>query len=74
MPALNFKMILKINSQSFETVELISVQQLLVQMNMVDLNGTAVAVNNEIVLKHDWETYQLQPNDSVIILKASQGG
>lgn len=36
--------------------------------------GTAIAVNDVVVPKAEWENYQLEQNDKVIIIKATQGG
>jgi len=36
--------------------------------------GTAVAVNDAVVPKTEWEKYELKENDKVIIIKATQGG
>ena len=37
-------------------------------------NGVAVAVNQNIIPKTDWEKTQLKTNDAVLIIKATQGG
>lgn len=37
-------------------------------------NGIAVAVNNAIIKKEDWSAKKLKSNDSIIIIKATQGG
>ena len=36
--------------------------------------GVAVAVNDEIVRKKDWQSHVLQPDDRVEIVTARQGG
>lgn len=36
--------------------------------------GIAVAVNEAVVSKMDWENYVLQPGDKVLVIKATQGG
>ena len=36
--------------------------------------GIAVAVNETVVPKAQWESYELQPNDKVLVIKATQGG
>ncbi len=36
--------------------------------------GIAVAVNETVVPKAKWESYELQPNDKVLVIKATQGG
>ena len=39
----------------------------------VDL-GVAVAVNNKVVPKNNWDTYKLKEEDKVLVISASQGG
>lgn len=41
---------------------------------LTDTKGTAVAVNNSVVPKAEWETCQLNENDKVLLIKATQGG
>lgn len=36
--------------------------------------GTAVAVNETVILRMDWGNFELKENDKVIIIKATQGG
>lgn len=36
--------------------------------------GIAVAVNDAIVYKTQWSSYELQPNDNVLVITAFQGG
>lgn len=36
--------------------------------------GIAVAVNETIVHKAQWESYELQQNDNVLVINATQGG
>lgn len=36
--------------------------------------GIAVAVNDTVIPKTNWERYILQSNDSILIIKATQGG
>lgn len=37
-------------------------------------NGIAVAVNNSVIPKQNWKTTQLNSNDTILIIKATQGG
>lgn len=46
----------------------------LVEIMLSDTKGTAVAVNNSVVPKAEWETMQLSENDKVLLIKATQGG
>lgn len=37
-------------------------------------NGIAVAVNNTVIPKTQYDSYIVQPNDAILIIKATQGG
>ena len=37
-------------------------------------NGIAVALNNNVIPKQNWQTTQLNSNDNILIIKATQGG
>lgn len=66
---------LKINNQikSFEAEEL-SVQALLDLEFPNKQNGIALAVNNSVVPKKDWDNIQLSSTDEILIITATQGG
>ncbi|PIB35220.1 thiamine biosynthesis protein ThiS [Reichenbachiella sp. 5M10] len=36
--------------------------------------GIAVAINDEILPKSNWEDYLIQENDNILIITATQGG
>ena len=36
--------------------------------------GVAIAVNETVIPKANWEKHIIQPNDNVLIIKATQGG
>ncbi|HYG49896.1 MAG TPA: sulfur carrier protein ThiS [Flavobacteriales bacterium] len=52
----------------------LSLQQLLDLEIPGKQKGIAVAVNNRVVPKAQWSTTLLSPNDSLLIIKATQGG
>jgi len=37
-------------------------------------NGVAVALNNTVIPKPNWQTIKLKSNDNILIIKATQGG
>lgn len=39
-----------------------------------DKPGAAIAINNDVILKSDWEHIKLKENDRIEIIKAVQGG
>ena len=45
-------------------------------MQTVDSNidGVAIAINNQIIPKDSWDKQILNQNDNVLIIKATQGG
>jgi len=36
--------------------------------------GIAVAINNSVIPKTDWDNYILSPTDQILIISATQGG
>lgn len=36
--------------------------------------GVAVAVNDSVIPKSNWEAHIIQSNDNILIIKATQGG
>lgn len=51
-----------------------SLTALLQTQNLSDKKGIAVAVNNKVISKSHWDSHILNPNDSITIIKATQGG
>ena len=62
------------NDHKHQVEELISVQVALNTWIGEKQKGIAVAVNETIVPKKQWESYILQPDDKVLVIKATQGG
>lgn len=48
--------------------------QLLKDIKLIDPKGVAIAVNDQVITKDNWEQFQLRENDKIIIIKATQGG
>ena len=51
-----------------------SLQSLLVEIGMVEFNGWAIAVNNEVVPVDEINDLTLSANDQVMLVQATQGG
>jgi len=51
-----------------------TVQQLLDQVVPGKQKGIAIAVNNSVIPKINWQNHFLKQNDDVLIIKATQGG
>lgn len=66
---------LKINNQfkQFEA-ETLSVQALLDLEFPNKQNGIALAINNSVIPKTEWDTTSLSETDDILIISATQGG
>ncbi len=63
-----------VNQQTYQITDVCSVQHLITVVLNTPAKGIAVAVNQAIVSKGNWEDYLLNPSDQIIIIKATQGG
>lgn len=63
-----------VNNISKETSNNQSIQGLLDELAINAQKGAAVAINNVVIRKNEWSEYQLNENDKVTIIKATQGG
>jgi sulfur carrier protein len=48
--------------------------ELLVQLNMAEKRGIAVAVNSNVISRSEWEKCALNQNDKITIIRPTQGG
>jgi sulfur carrier protein len=48
--------------------------QLLQDLDLFESKGIAVAVNNKVIPKMNWNAFQLTENDTITIIRATQGG
>ncbi|MES2284385.1 MAG: sulfur carrier protein ThiS [Bacteroidota bacterium] len=65
---------IKLNNQIKIFPEQCSVQQLLDEVIPEKQKGIAVALNNSVIPKINWQIQFLKQNDEVLIIKATQGG
>jgi sulfur carrier protein len=63
-----------VNSTSQTVNESSRVSDLLREIKLYNKTGIAVAVNNGVIPRKDWEQAQLSENDKVTIINATQGG
>ncbi len=64
----------QVNKQSQQTEEGATLTQLLNTLGFEETRGLAVAINDLVVPKKQWGEHQLQPNDHITIIRATQGG
>lgn len=57
-----------------EEYSLEHLHQLLQELGLLASKGIAVAVNNKVIPKTNWNTFQLTENDTITIIRATQGG
>lgn len=63
-----------LNSKPQEIADDLTLTLALHAFQINSLNGVAIAVNNIVIPKKDWESYILKPDDALVVIKASQGG
>jgi thiamine biosynthesis protein ThiS len=63
-----------LNDENYEIAENTSITMLFQNLGKEDLRGWAVAVNGNIISKHDFEKTFLCEEDRVILIQATQGG
>lgn len=63
-----------INHNKTELKETSSLFALLQLQNLSEKKGIAVAVNNKVIPRSKWNLHILNQNDSITIIRATQGG
>lgn len=63
-----------INKKEEEYTAPLSLLQLLQKIEKAEKKGIAIAVNNFVVSKKNWEKTSLEANDKITIIAATQGG
>ena len=51
-----------------------SLADLMLQLNLLDKRGIAVAVNGAVVPKASWENFNLNTHDKITLIRPTQGG
>jgi sulfur carrier protein len=64
-----------VNNQLTDFTEnTLSLQKVLESLNISQPQGIAIAVNNQIITKSNWQSTQLKEEDKITIIRATQGG
>ena len=51
-----------------------NISELVHSLQMASTNGIALAVNEKVVPRTEWDKFQLNDSDKILIIKATQGG
>ena len=65
---------IKLNNRKEILTEESSLQHLLNSFMPQSQKGVAIAVNQSVIPRSNWEKHFLNPHDEVLIIKATQGG
>jgi sulfur carrier protein len=63
-----------VNSNPVTLTTVATLQYILEQQHLHEQRGIAVAVNNNVIPKTEWQQKALNDNDKITIIKATQGG
>jgi len=60
-----------VNSKLMELAGQAKITDALTTLNITSQKGIAIAVNNNVVPKSEWDTYILQEEDKITLIKAA---
>ena len=63
-----------VNNKQQEVPAETRISDALQSLNIAAQKGIAVAINNNVVPRAEWETYRLRAEDKITLIKATQGG
>ena len=62
-----------VNNQHHSFKEPVKLHELLERLN-IQSSGIAIAINNEIISKPQWEHTLVEEGNNVLVIRATQGG
>jgi sulfur carrier protein len=68
------RMDITVNNESLHLSQPCSVSQLFSDVLQINTTGIAIAINETVVPKSLWESTHIHSGDSIILIKATQGG
>jgi sulfur carrier protein len=63
-----------VNKKPVELPVLAGITDLIQQLNLPSAQGIAIAVNQQVIPKSEWNTCILKDNDEILLIRATQGG
>ena len=67
-------MLIIVNGKKLDLKGSPTVLNMLELINVTSISGIAIAVNNSVVIKGEWDNFVLRENDSIVLIRATQGG
>jgi sulfur carrier protein len=67
-------MTINVNGKLMELPDNITVSLAIREVGITSFNGVAIAINNHVLKKEEWDSQKLNPQDVIVIIRASQGG
>lgn len=67
-------MTIYVNNQLREIDTQSSIDTLLSSLSITTQKGIAIAVNDNVVPRNEWDHFQLKEADKITLIKATQGG
>lgn len=64
---------IEVNNKEVEVSPSSTIIQLTTQLEL-PAQGIAIAVNNKMIPRTEWESFRLTENDRIVIIKAACGG
>ena len=66
---------IKVNGETKSVSSGLTLQQLLLHLEIDPTRpGIAIAINQEVVFRTEWEETEIQPDNEIEIIRAAQGG
>lgn len=63
-----------VNNTPLNLTTVATLQQVLEQQHLHEQRGIAVAINNNVIPKAEWQRQALNDNDKITVIRATQGG
>jgi sulfur carrier protein len=63
-----------INDEPTEFEQPPTIVDILTKLQIFEVHGIAVAMNDEVIRKADWQAITLNQNDQLMLIRATQGG
>jgi sulfur carrier protein len=63
-----------VNNSLLEIPTRSKVAEALETLNIISAKGIAIAVNGNVIPRAEWEQFELNSEDKITVIKATQGG